>query len=178
MCKVVNHREGSQRPRWEVIVVKVGQAQQSVGASESFSVKKKRGRRNRSGLYPKTLREKSAGWIRVCRWLVIGLVDSSPRLSGHVPMRRSQQTERATINRAHAMSFAARAPGDLRPFPHAASAYPRPPPGCVSAPGCGEDGYRLGCAGSLFLRANIQLFALHCGGCWILLHWFGAHSNR
>ena len=38
---VVNHREGSQRPReGGKVVVKVGQAQQSVGASESFSVKK------------------------------------------------------------------------------------------------------------------------------------------
>jgi hypothetical protein len=38
---VVNHREGSQRPGEGVEeVVKVGQAQQSVGASESFSVKK------------------------------------------------------------------------------------------------------------------------------------------
>lgn len=41
-CDGVNHREGSQRP--EVgsrgVVVKVGQAQQSVRACESFSVKK------------------------------------------------------------------------------------------------------------------------------------------
>lgn len=41
---VVNHREGSQRPEvGRLFVVKVGQAQQSVGASESFSVKKNEG---------------------------------------------------------------------------------------------------------------------------------------
>lgn len=40
---VVNHREGSQRPEvGKQGVVKVGQAQQSVGASESFSVRNSR----------------------------------------------------------------------------------------------------------------------------------------
>lgn len=87
-----------------------GRASSAVGKSVRVLLCEERTREEgSSGLYPKPLREKSAGWIRVCRWLVIGFRDGSPRLRVHVPARRSQQTERATINRAHAMSFAARA---------------------------------------------------------------------